>query len=76
MLLTDSIFETGHTESQVNHKTQLFWVKVVHLVLNANTLAGHAVGTIRLAPTTTLQQLNDQLLGNSKITFDPSLDRS
>ena len=43
-----------HTEYQVNHKTQLFWVKVVHLVPNVQTLAGHAVGTIRLAPTTTL----------------------
>ena len=43
-----------HTESQVNHKTQLFWVKVVHLVPNVQTLAGYAVGTIHLAPTTTL----------------------
>ena len=43
-----------HTESQVNHKTQPFWVKVVHLVPNVQTLAGYAVGTIRLAPTTTL----------------------
>ena len=39
-----------HTEYQVNHKTQLFWVKVVHLVPNVQTLAG----TIHLAPTTTL----------------------
>ena len=43
------------TESQVNHKTQPFWIKVVHLVPNVQTLAGHAVGAIRLAPTTTLQ---------------------
>ena len=43
-----------HTEYQVNHKTQPFWVKVVHLVPNVQTLAGHAVGTIHLAPTTTL----------------------
>ena len=43
-----------HTESQVNHKTQGFWVKVVHLVPNVQTLAGHANGTIYLAPTTTL----------------------
>ena len=43
-----------HMEYQVNHKTQLFWVKVVHLVPNVQILAGHAVGTIRLAPTTTL----------------------
>ena len=43
-----------HTEYQVNHKTQPFWVKVVYLVPNVETLAGHAVGTIRLAPTTTL----------------------
>ena len=43
-----------HTESQVNHKTQPFWVKVVHLVPIDHTLAGHVVGTIHLAPTTTL----------------------
>ena len=43
-----------HMESQENHKTQPFWVKVVHLVPNFQTLAGHAVGTIQLAPTTTL----------------------
>ena len=43
-----------HTEYQVNHKTQPFWVKVVYLVPNVQTLPGHAVGTIRLAPTTTL----------------------
>ena len=43
-----------HTEYQVNHKTQLFWVKVVYLVPNVQTLAGHDVGAIRLAPTTTL----------------------
>ena len=41
-----------HMESQVNHKTQPFWVKVVHLVPNVQTLAGHAVVTIHLAPTT------------------------
>ena len=43
-----------HTEYQVNHKTQSFWVKVVHLVPKAQTLPGHSVGTICLAPTTTL----------------------
>ena len=43
-----------HMESQVNHKTQTFWVKLVHLVPNVQTLAGYAVGTIHLAPTTTL----------------------
>ena len=44
-----------HTEYQVNHKTQPFCVKVVHLVVtNVQTLAGHDVGAIRLAPTTTL----------------------
>ena len=43
-----------HTKYQVNHKTQLFWVKVVHLLPNVQTLAGHAVGPIHLAPTTTL----------------------
>ena len=39
-----------HTESQVNHKTQPFWVKVGYLVPNVQTLAGHAVGTIHLTP--------------------------
>ena len=43
-----------HTEYQVNHKTQPFWVKVVHLLPNVQTLARHAVSTIHLAPTTTL----------------------
>ena len=43
-----------HTQYQVNHKTQPFWVKVVHLVPNVQTLAGHDIGAIRLAPTTTL----------------------
>jgi hypothetical protein len=28
-----------HTEYRVNHKTQAFWVKVVHLVPNVQTLA-------------------------------------
>ena len=41
-------------KSHVDHKTQPFWVKVVHLVPNAQTLAGHDVGAIRLAPTTNL----------------------
>ena len=41
-------------EYQVNDKTQLFWVKVVHLVPNVQTLAGHTDDTIHLAPTTTL----------------------
>ena len=27
-----------HTEYQVNHKTQLFWVKVVHISANSNRL--------------------------------------
>ena len=43
-----------HTESQVNHKTQPFLVMVVYLVRNVQTLAGLAIGTIYLAPTTTL----------------------
>ena len=43
-----------HTEYQVNHKSWLFWVKVVHLVPNVQTLAGQDIGAIRLAPTTTL----------------------
>ena len=42
------------TEFQVNYKTQPFWVKMVHLVSNFQTLAGHAVGTIHSTPTTTL----------------------
>ena len=41
-----------HTVSQVNHKSQPFWVKKVHLVPNVHTLTGHAGGTIRLAPKT------------------------
>ena len=44
----------GHTEYQVNHKTQPFWVKMVHLILNIQTLARHVVSTIHLALTTTL----------------------
>ena len=42
-----------HTESQVNHKSQPFCIKSVYLVPNVHTLAGHAIGAIRLAPTTT-----------------------
>ena len=53
--LTDCIFETSwYTESQVHHKSQPFWVKTVHLVPNVHTLAGHAIGAILLAPTSTL----------------------
>ena len=40
-------------ESQVNHKTQPLWIKVVNLVSNVQTLAGHAVGAIRLGPAAT-----------------------
>ena len=43
-----------HTEYQVNYETQPFWVNVVHLVPNVQTLDEHDVGPIRLAPTTTL----------------------
>ena len=43
-------FKLVHKESQVNHKTQPFWVEVVHLVPNLQILAGHAIGTIHLAP--------------------------
>ena len=32
-----------HMEYQVNHKTQPFWVKVIHLVPNVQTLAGRAI---------------------------------
>ena len=42
-----------HTEYQVNKKPQPFRVKVVHLAPNVQTLAGHAIGTIHLVPTTT-----------------------
>ena len=37
-----------HTEYQVNHKTQPFWVKVVHIVPNVQSLAGHAIDTIHV----------------------------
>ena len=37
-----------YTEYLVNHLTQLLWVKVVHLVTDIQTLAGHAVGTTSL----------------------------
>ena len=46
--------ELVHTKYQVNYKTQLFWVKVVHLVPYVQALAEHAIGAIHLAPTTTL----------------------
>ena len=52
-ILRDGILKLVHTESQVNHKTQPFWI-VVYLVPNIQTLAGHAIGTIYLAPTTAL----------------------
>jgi hypothetical protein len=32
-----------HTEAQVNYKTQPIWVKVVHLVPDDHTLAGHVI---------------------------------
>ena len=37
-----------HSESQVNHKPQLFWVKVVHLVPNVQTLAALSIDTVHL----------------------------
>ena len=43
-----------HMKYQANQKTQPFWINVFHLVPNVHTLDGHVVGTIRLAPTTTL----------------------
>ena len=55
------------TEYQVNHKTQLFCVKVVHLVPNVHTLAGHTIGAIHFAPTTTHGFLNTgYLIAKSK----------
>ena len=44
-----------HMESQVNHKSQPFWIRRFHIVPNVQTLAGQDIGAIRLAPTTTLQ---------------------
>ena len=54
--LTDGIFENGAygVPSKSQKPNHYFWVKVVHLVPKIQTLAGHSVGTIRLAPTTTL----------------------
>ena len=52
--LSDGIFKTGAYGVPSKSQNQPFWVKVVHLVPNVQILAGHAVGTIRLAPTTTL----------------------
>ena len=52
--LTDGIFKTGAYGVPSKSQNQPFWVKVVHLVPNVQTLAGHSVGAIRLAPTTTL----------------------
>ena len=60
----------SNTEYQVNNKSQPFCVKVVHLVPNFQTLAGHDLGAIRLKPTTTLhfnQPLKNQV-------FSPALD--
>ena len=54
VLLTDGIFETGAYGVPSKSQNPIFWVKVVHLISKIQTLAGHAVGTIRLAPTTTL----------------------
>ena len=42
-------FRLVHTRSQVNNKSQLFWIKGVHLVANGHTLAGFAVGAVRSA---------------------------
>ena len=55
LLLTDGIFETGAygVPSKSQNPTVLA-VKMVHLVPNVQTLAGHAIGTIHLTPTTTL----------------------
>jgi hypothetical protein len=60
-----------HTECHVNHKTQPFWVKVVHLVRSVQTLAGHSVGAIHLAPTTTL---HFDTVQKTKYLFIPTLD--
>ena len=54
LLLTDSIFEIGAYEVPSKSQNPTIWVKVVHLVPNIHTLAGHAFGAIYLAPTTTL----------------------
>ena len=62
-------------EYQVNDKTQLFWVKVVHLVLvpNIQTLAGHDVGTIHLAPSLTINHPPFQHSAKNQV-FIPALD--
>ena len=60
-----------HIESQVNRKTQLFWVKVVHLIPNVQTLAGHVIHTIHLAPTTTLHL---DTVNTKNQVFIPALD--
>ena len=57
-----------HTEYQVNHKTQLFWVTGVP---NVQTLAGHVVGAICLAPATTL---HFDTVHNTKYLFIPALN--
>ena len=38
-----------------NRKTQTFWIKEVRLVPNGHTIAGFAIGAIRLATMATLQ---------------------
>ena len=48
MPLTDGIFETGAYGVPSKSQNQPFWIKVVHLAPNVQTLAEYAVGTIRL----------------------------
>ena len=64
-ILTDGIFETGAYGVPSKSQNSTVFVKVVHLVPNVQTLAGHVVGTIHLAPTTTLHFKG----GNSVLPF-------
>ena len=43
--LTDGIFETGAYRVPSKSLNQIVVVKVVHLVTDIQTLAGHAIGT-------------------------------
>ena len=51
--LTDGIFETGAYGVPSKSQNPIILGQVVHLAPNVQTLAGHAVGTIRLVPAIT-----------------------
>ena len=67
--LTDGIFETGAYRVPSKSQNSTVLVKVVHLVPNVQTLAGYAVGTICMAPTTIL---NFDTVHKTKYLFSPS----